>query len=138
MLAGLDEDLQRCCASFLDTTSAGRFGQASWACKALVDGQLVAAKAARAAAALAAPFENSLHGNMVAYRNPTDDSKLITFLVGLQFTCACDAHARVFKSGRSSCNVVRHLASKRHWSYWRLVAYGETQPTQAAWLAFTA
>ena len=69
-------ELQGCCAAYLDTTSAGRFGLASKACSLLVEQQLAAAKAARARAA---PFEKSKHGAMVTYRNPTDGSKLVTF-----------------------------------------------------------
>ena len=53
-LGELPEELQICCAQFLDTTSAGRFGQTSKACGRLVDGQLTEEKAVRARAA---PFE---------------------------------------------------------------------------------
>ena len=35
-------------------------------------------------------------------------------------------------------NVVRHLASANHWKHWRLVAFGEAQPTEAEWQAFAA
>ena len=95
VFGGLPEELQGCCAGYLDTTSAGRFGQANRACSRLVEGQLAAAKAVRAAA----PFEKTRHGNCITYRNPTDSSKLLTFSMltdgGLQRTqryrCACRA-----------------------------------------------
>ena len=31
-----------------------------------------------------------------------------------------------------------HLSSKKHWKHWRLVAFGEAQPTDAEWQAFAA
>ena len=133
-------ELQRCCAAVLDTSSAGRFGQASKACSLLVEAQLAAAKAAALAAA---PFEKSKHGTLVTYRNPTDGSKLVTFIDGgakpstKLYKCACspDKERRV---GHCFSNVACHLSSRQHWKHWRLVAFGEAQPTEAEWLAFAA
>ena len=56
----LPDDLQACCAGFLDMSSSGRFGQANRACARLVRVRLLNAKAeaaARAAAAAAAAAE---------------------------------------------------------------------------------
>ena len=132
-------ELQGCCAAYLDTTSAGRFGQASKACCGLVDKQLDDEKAARARAA---PFEKSKHGTMVTYRNPTDGSKLVDFSAHRAFTnklymCSCSPEKECH-IGRSFSGLARHLASRQHWKHWRLVAFGEAQPTEAAWLAFAA
>jgi hypothetical protein len=54
VLLELPDELQACCACFLDTLSAARLAAASRACERLVLAQLVAAKAAHQAAALAA------------------------------------------------------------------------------------
>ena len=54
MLALLPDDLQACCAGFLDMSSSGRFGQANRACARLVRVRLLKAKAEAAAAAAAA------------------------------------------------------------------------------------
>ena len=135
----LPEELQGGCARFLDTTSAGRFSQASRACWRLVDEQLVAAKAARAAKL----FE-SKYGGIVTYRNSNDDSKLFTFsgTGGGHFMCSCalgnDGSPKEYDVGRTFSNVARHLASRKHWRHWRLVAFGEAHPTEAAWQAFAA
>ena len=134
----LPEELQGGCARFLDTTSAGRFSRTSKACWRLVDAQLVAAKAARAAK----PFEKSAHGGIIAYRNPNDGSKLLTFSGtdgghGGHFVCSC-APDKERGVGRAFIHVACHLTSRNHWKHWRLVAFGEAQPTEAAWRAFAA
>ena len=46
----LPEELQGCCTRFLDTPSAGCFGQANRACWRVIERQLAEAKAALAAA----------------------------------------------------------------------------------------
>ena len=132
-------ELQGCCAAYLDTISAGRFGLASKACSLLVEQQLAAAKAARARAA---PFEKSKHGAMVTYRNPTDGSKLVDFSAHRAFTnklymCSCSPEKECH-IGRSFSGLARHLGSRKHWTHWRLLALGEAQPTEAPWLAFAA
>ena len=100
--------------------------------------QLVAAKAARAAK----PFEKSAHGGIIAYRNPNDGSKLLTFSGtdgghGGHFVCSC-APDKERGVGRAFIHVACHLTSRNHWKHWRLVAFGEAQPTEAAWRAFAA
>ena len=133
----LPGELQGCCARLLDASSAGRFGLASKACSLLVERQLAAAKAAALAAA---PFEKSKHGAMVTYRNPTDGSKLITFSdagANKLYKCSCSPEKECH-IGRSFSGLARHLASRQHWKHWRLVAFGEAQPTEAAWVAFAA
>ena len=130
-------ELQGSCARLLDASSAGRFGLASKACSLLVERQLAAAKAAALAAA---PFEKSKHGAMVTYRNPTDGSKLITFSdagSNKLYKCSCSPEKECH-IGRSFSGLARHLASRQHWKHWRLVAFGEAQPTEAAWVAFAA
>ena len=134
----LPDELQGCCAHYLDTMSAGRFGQASRTCWQLVDGQLVAEKAARRSR----PFEKSKYGAMVTYCNTSDNSKLITFSstdggAAQLYKCSC-APDKECGVGRAFTNVARHLASRGHWKHWRLVAFGEPQPTNAEWLAFQA
>ena len=134
----LSVELQGCCARLLDASSAGRFGLASKACSLLVEQQLAAAKAAHARAA---PFEKSKHGAMVTYRNPTDGSKLLTFSGadgGAKICkCSCSPDKR-YPIGRAFFNAACHLSSKKHWKHWRLVAFGESQPTEAEWQAFAA
>ena len=99
--------------------------------------EYAAAKAARV------PFEKSKHGALVTYRNPNDNSKLVTFSstdggAAQLYKCACDPDRCFGGVGRNFNNVARHLLSRRHWNHWRLVAFGEAQPTEAAWLAFRA
>ena len=137
----LPEELQGGCARFLDTTSAGRFSRTSKACWRLVDAQLVAAKAARAAK----PFEKSAHGGIITYRNPNEGSKLLTFSGtdgghGGHFVCWCARapRTRSAASAELSSTSACHLTSRNHWKHWRLVAFGEAQPTEAAWRAFAA
>ena len=113
-------ELQGCCAAYLDTTSAGRFGQASKACCGLVDKQLDDEKAARARAA---PFEKSKHGTMVTYRNPTDGSKLVTFSAHRAFTnklykCSC--------SPEKECHIGRSFSGPASRGTWRLASTGST------------
>ena len=131
----LPEDLQGCCTHILDISSAGRAGQASKACQRLVGERLIKEKAARAARAT--PFENSTHGAIMTYRNPNNDYKLITFFDGGLFKCGCTPD-KEFLVGRGFCNVACHLASRKHWMHWRLVAFGEAQPAESEWLAFAA
>ena len=135
---GLPVELQGCCAGYLATSSAGRFGLASKACSQRVEGQLAAAKAAALAAA---PFEKSKHGAMVTYRNPTDGSKLLTFSGadgGAKiYKCSCSPD-KEYPIGFAFSNAACHLSSKKHWKHWRLVAFGESQPTEAEWQAFAA
>ena len=134
----LPVELQGCCARLLDASSAGRFGLASKACSLLVERQLAAAKAAALAAM---PFEKSKHGAHLTYCNPKDGTKLLTFFnddVGLKrYRCACspDNECRV---GMDFFNAACHLASRKHWKHWRLVAFGEAQPSEAEWQAFAA
>ena len=143
VFAALPEELQGCCARFLDPTSAGRFGQASRAASLLVGEQLVAAKAAHEAAlaAAAAPFEESAHGAIETYRNPNDGSKLVKFSRtdggAVHFVCSCTPD-KEFVVGRGYMNIAHHLTSTKHWKHWRHVAFGEAQPTVAAWHAFAA
>ena len=144
VFATLPEELQGYCARFLEPRSAGCLGQASRAAALLVREQLVAAKAAHEAALAAAPFEKSAHGGIVTYRNANDGSKLITFsgTDGGRFMCSCtpdkNGDPKECDVGRKFINVACHLASRKHWRHWRLVAFGEAQPTEAAWQAFAA
>ena len=131
----LPEELQGCCANFFDLSSAVRVGQASKACQRLVGERLVMEKAARAARA--APFENSRHGTIVTYRNPNNDYKLITFFDGGLFKCCCMPD-KEFLVRRGFWHVACHLASRKHWQHWRLVAFGEAQPAESEWVAFAA
>ena len=136
----LPKELQDNCVLFLDPTSVGRVAQVSKACWAIADAHLDAAKAAFAAA----PFEKSQHGSIRTYRNPSDGSKLITFSLidggqarTQRFVCSCTPNTeRVV--GQAFSAVVRHMASRDHWNHWRLVAFGEAQPTEAAWVAYQA
>ena len=132
----LPEELQGCCAAWLDPTSAGHFGQASRACWRLVDGQLVAAKAERDRAVLKKVSSRWCEALAATWR-VADGPSLISFSDGGAkiYKCSCtpDRECRV---GPSYLDLARHLASRRHWQHWRLVAFGEAQPTEAAWLAF--
>ena len=97
--------------------------------------QLVATRAA-------APFELR-HGTIPTYTNPTDNSKLITFRRTdggqTRYVCSC-APLNECKVGNACSNAVLHPASRAStdWKHWRLVAYSEAQPTEAAWAAFQA
>ena len=53
------------------------------------------------------------------------------------FKCSCspDKECRI---GMGATNLARHLGSRQHWEHWRLVAFGEAQPTMEAWRAFAA
>ena len=134
-LFDLPEELLGCCSAYLDITSAGRFGQASRPCSRLVEGRLVEAKAARDRARLAAPFEKSRQGTIVTYCNPVDGSKLVTFSDGGLYRCSCRPDEE-YRAGASFSNVANHLVSRHHWMHWRLIAFGEEQPTKDAYLAF--
>ena len=135
---GLPVELQGCCAGYLDTTSAGRFGLASKACCGLVEGRLAAAKAAALAAVL---FEKSKHGAHTTYRNHKDGTKLLTFSStdggAKLYKCSCSPDKEC-PVGFAFINAAQHLSSRKHWKHWRLVAFGEAQPTEAEWQAFAA
>ena len=138
--ATLPEELQGCCAHFLDTTSAGRFGQTSRACWRLVDGQLRAEKAARARAAYD-KVSSRWCEELAAMGRLSDGSVLVDISdggagLGL-FKCACMPD-KACRSGTAFSNLARHLASHAHWKHWRLVAFGEEQPMEAEWVAFQA
>ena len=63
-------------------------------------------------------------------------TKLVKFSDGGLYRCAClDQECSV---GLAYSNLARHLGSRRHWSHWRLLAFGDAQPTAAAWVAFLA
>ena len=146
-LGDLPEELQGCCTRALDTSSAGCFGRVNKACQQLVEVRLAAEKAAHEARYDEFYDKFSLRcGEALASvcRIP-DGPKLLTFPVGgpKLFTCTCVCTASAFSSspcrvGLSFRAVARHLASRQHWKHWRLVAFGEAQPTEAAWLAFRA
>ena len=74
-------------------------------------------------------------------RNPKDGTKLLTFFnddVGLKrYRCACSPD-NVSRVGMDFFNAACHLASRKHWKHWRLVAFGEAQPSEAEWQAFAA
>ena len=134
----LPDELQGCCAEFLDIKSAGRFGQASQACRELVDGQIAEEKAARRRAVLE-KVSSRWSEALAATCRTADESNLITVFDGgaKLFMCSCwpDKECRV---GRDASNLARHLATRRHWKHWRFAAFGEAQPTEAAWLAWAA
>ena len=94
------------------------------------------------AAHAAESFEKTVHGAMVTYCNPVDGSKLVTFAPPFGcarahwYTCSCSPHEEGRRTGLGYRNVAMHLASRSHWQHWRLVAFGETHPTEAAWQAF--
>ena len=76
----------------------------------------------------------------MTYRNPTDGSKLVKFSDGganKLYMCSCSPEKECH-IGRSFSSLARHLASRQPWKHWRLVAFGEAQPTEAEWLAFAA
>ena len=96
--------------------------------------QLVATRAAT-------PFELR-HGTIPTYTNATDNSKLITFRRTdggqTRYVCSCAplaTSARLATRVPTPCSTLRHAQA---WKHWRLVAYGEAQPTEAAWAAFQA
>ena len=128
--------LRGCCVACLDSMSVGRFGQASKACYALVEGRFDKEKAAHARAA---PFEKSKYGAFVTYRNPIDGCKLVTFSDGgaKLYRCECSP-GKECSVGTAFSSVACHLFSRKHWKHWRLVAFGEAQPTEDVWLAFVA
>ena len=134
----LTEDCQACCASALDTSSAGCFGQVSKACNGLVAGRLVEEKAERDRAVLekvSSHWGKTLSAMCCVANGPN----LITFSDGGQklFKCVCSPDKELCV-GRGFSNVARHLGTRQHWKHWRLVAFGEAQPSDAAWHAFAA
>ena len=137
----LPEELQGCCVHFLDTTSAGRFGQTSRACWRLVDVQLAKEKAARSRRAAYDKVSSHWCEELAAVGRLSDGSVLVDICGGgagrglFKWKCACmpDKECR---SG--TVFLTRHIASRVHWKHWRLVAFGEEQPTEAEWLAFQA
>ena len=133
----LPEELQGCCARFLDTPSAGSFGQANKACRRLVERQLAAAKAALPATRFERFASSRWSEAFFSMSRIPDGSKLVTFSDGGLYKCACssDEDRRV---GQAFSNVKRHFATRRHWAHWRLLAFGDAEPTAAAWLAFKA
>ena len=118
----LPDELQGCCAEFLDIMSAGRFGQASQACRQLVDERLVAEKAARQRAMLE---KISLRWGeaLAATCRVADGPNLITFSDGgaKLFKCTCMPD-KEFGVGRGYSNLARHLGSRQHWKHWRYLA----------------
>ena len=66
-------------------------------------------------------------------------TKLVKFSDGGAnlYICSCSPEKECH-IGRSFSGLARHLGSRKHWTHWRLVALGEAQPTEAAWLAFAA
>jgi hypothetical protein len=134
----LPEELQGCCADYLDIRSAGRFGQASLACRALADEQLVKLKAARERAVLEKVSSRWCEA-LAATCRVADGPNLVTFADGWakMFKCTCSPD-KEFKVGGAVSNLARHLGTRQHWNQWRLAAHGEAQPTEAAWLAFAA
>ena len=134
----LPEDLQGCCADFLDIKSAGRFGQASLACQALADERLVKLKAARERAVLETVSSRWCEA-LAATCRVADGHNLVTFTDGWakMYACTCMQNKQC-RVGPGASNLARHLGSRQHWKHWRLAAFGEAQPTMAAWLAFVA
>ena len=132
----LPEELQGCCAFFLDITSAGRFGQASQASRQLLDKRLVDEKAARQRAVIEKISSRS--AALAATCRAADESNLITFSDGGAkfFKCTCTPD-KEFAVGRGYSNMTRHLASRTHFKHWRLAAFGEADDAEA-WLVFAA
>ena len=132
----LPEELQGCCAGFLDAPSAGSFGQANKACCRLVERQLAEAKAASPAAHFEEFASSRWCEALFSMHRVPSGPKLIKISDGGRYRCAClDKECRV---GQAFSNVKLHLATRQHWAHWRLRAFGDAEPTAAAWLAFKA
>ena len=139
-LDALPEELQAECTIYLGVTSAGRFGQVNKACKELSSTRRCRAffLAARDRAVLEKVSSRWCEALAATWRS-ADGSNLIKFSDGGAkiFKCSCspDKECRI---GMGATNLARHLGSRQHWKHWRLVAFGEAQPTEADWLAFAA
>ena len=134
----MPEELQGCCARALDTSSAGCFGQVNNACKELVARRLVEDKAERDRAVLKKVSSRWCEALAPTWR-VADGPSLISFCDGGAkiYKCSCTPD-RELRVGCAYLNLASHCASLKHWRHWRLVAHGEVQPTEAAWLAFAA